>query len=1054
MRLLIAAKDNNTRGDLFTELVTNLFQSLGYVDLLTNVPKTGREIDVSGTHSVSGHRLIAECKAYKAPIGGAHVNKFLGVLTHERTAHSADTIDGVFVSLSGFTSSVHAMQSEAPDNLLYRDQTYVAEQLVRSRLACSDNQVSLTTGRLIEQAGLSGLSLGDRDLVLCRAGLVWVQQLRSGGHPQYLTFVYSDGEPAAQPVVDQIVERLAPDYPLLAETPVLGPTLMDEQQSKDRERVLQNYFSYLLAQCGEIEMTGLSADADLTTRRYQLERLYVPLNVLVRSQHPDDQLTSPAAELQPPRSSSRPQNAPRPKRIPIGAALSLKSRLVLLGDPGSGKSTLVKRVAVAYADPSRRLSAKDKLPDRPWLPIFLRGRQLRGFRVRSINDILNLVPQVAELHDDSQTLVDIFRDALRSGRALFLIDGLDELPDAQERSSLCRQIEQVALQYPGSSFLITSRLVGYRELGFQIHPNFVHATVDEFRKEDITAYLRAWFRQVEHSESAATNAASRLLQEIMSNQRLARLAQNPLLLATIALIRRWVGELPKKRSTIYSEAVQVLLVNWNSEAHEPIRLEEALPQLQYVAFWMTQQGFQQIDQVQLLERLRAARLQMPDVLSYARLSPHEFVTAVEYRSSLLAEMGRSTIRGELMPVYEFRHLTFQEYLAAKAAVDRTVPDYSPTHTILDVLNPYLLNPSWREVVPLACVLAGRQANVLVTRILDILDQSLRNDRKAQHTSPDYPLQLAALCLSDEPNIFPDTANRFFALLASAAGHPTLVHDQPLEEALSRLADSLYATPMFEALANSLLRLRSSRRSISPAILLGTLAAQRLRAPTVSELREFAQSVFHTDDVQAHPAAAVTTALAVMDAAYSGWIGAHSRQAPFAREALRDWLTPLLDNPHPSVRLASAWALAWIFETSDVPCPPNLAHRLMEIALADSTTLLRRDGAWTLAAAFARGTLPPDLSWVVPPTRLHLRHLKRLMQSAIAGTGPDVTDPPAIFGPLAICALWAHSNLNGDTLDTLQPQLEQLGERVPKIRPILEALRTRIDPKPAFAATYR
>ena len=97
--------------------------------------------------------------------------------------------------------------------------------------------------------------------------------------------------------------------------------------------------------------------------RMRIEHLFVPLRVVVKSESPREPET--IAEK------------PRESITPVGDFLASHPRFSLLAKPGGGKSTLLKRLAVAYAMPQRRAETNDALPEREWLPIFLRCRELR-----------------------------------------------------------------------------------------------------------------------------------------------------------------------------------------------------------------------------------------------------------------------------------------------------------------------------------------------------------------------------------------------------------------------------------------------------------------------------------------------------------------------------------------------------------------------------------------------------------------------------------------------------------------------------------------------------
>ena len=97
----ILEKDSNRRGDLFGRLMADLFVALGYDQPRLNIHKTGRELDISADHRLEPRGAIGECKATSEPIGGADLNKFVGVLDAEQDGEHP--ITGYFISLAGFT---------------------------------------------------------------------------------------------------------------------------------------------------------------------------------------------------------------------------------------------------------------------------------------------------------------------------------------------------------------------------------------------------------------------------------------------------------------------------------------------------------------------------------------------------------------------------------------------------------------------------------------------------------------------------------------------------------------------------------------------------------------------------------------------------------------------------------------------------------------------------------------------------------------------------------------------------------------------------------------
>src|SRR5262249_32465066 len=185
-----------------------------------------------------------------------------------------------------------------------------------------------------------------------------------------------------------------------------------------------------------------------------------------------------------------------------------------------------------------------------------------------------------------------------------------------------------------------------------------------FDLADVERLCESWHAEVVGDNDKVRSEARQLAATIWNNERIRSLAENPLMLTTLLVVRRNVGELPTRRVKLYKAAVDVLIRTWNVEGYEPLDEEETLAQLSYVACAMMQDGQQQVGRRRLLELLRQARTELQAELQFAAISPSQFIERIEYRSSLLMMTGHELIDEELQEVFEFRHLTFQEYLAA------------------------------------------------------------------------------------------------------------------------------------------------------------------------------------------------------------------------------------------------------------------------------------------------------------------------------------------------------------------------------------------------------
>lgn len=529
------------------------------------------------------------------------------------------------------------------------------------------------------------------------------------------------------------------------------------------------------------------AEVSVVAQSPALRRLYVPLQVVVEASAGSEVRAEILQSLEERRAQARGwSDAPpgtRGSRCSLGERLLSVGRLIILGDPGAGKTTVLKWLATAYLlrhnrDPSwNELPGVDSLPDTDWLPVIIRCRDLDRRSVDgALDDILAHTFHKAELSDAEGTVLrNLIRRRLDEGTAMLLIDGLDEIVDATLRARFARQLESIHIGFPRAPIIATSRIVGYREMGFRVGHGFEHLTVADLIREQKDEFVNRWCALTEPPERRDA-AARALIEDVHSTDRLERLTGNPMLLTTMALVRSRLGRLPNRRVELYAEAFRLLL-HWRGDVDAPIDYHEAAPQLGYLAHAMCDRGVQKLrddEVVGLLNQMRGEFAHLGDV--FVR-SPREFLRAVVQRTGLLMESGHVRHLGQLVPVYEFRHLTFQEYLAALALVSGQYMGRMESEPLSQVVGRLAGNlgatpnqfgelavaENWREAVRLWVSIAAQEdVDDLLTGILAQNDSEENDELLRARTI------LAAQCLADEVEAGNHTANRILRLLARVA----------------------------------------------------------------------------------------------------------------------------------------------------------------------------------------------------------------------------------------------------------------------------------------------
>lgn len=742
--LRLLASTNNQKGDLFTRLVEDFFFALGYHHIRRDAQRCAEEIDIVGKHRRTGRTLMAECKALKDPVGAPAVAKFKGNVSDERD--KGEGVDGYFISLNGYRSGVIDKNLTVPEKsrLVLLDADQVIEDLITSEIVVSQDHaigrieslrefLRIDPDTQFESAELLGHSLG----------YIWALFYVCGKEPTHLALVHADGNPLSAAAAEDVIEADRKINGTLHELTYLVPPPASPDRETLAKDAREHYGKWLDKVCGYIQLDGLPAEGTIASRSMILENLFVPMKIV-----PDPRWGLTA------------------ETVSCGDFLAKHPRFSILAKPGGGKSTLLKRLAVAYANPKRRLASEDDLPKRDWLPLFVRCRDLRERAGEPIRELLCDLGRQAEMNDD---LADAFReqvdDALNAGRALLLVDGLDEFADTAARTTFADHLRTFLAMYPQTALVVTSREAGFRQIAGVVASVCESTTMAPFDESDVHTLCERWHAEVLPDTKENRAEARNLATTIWENERIRALVENPLMLTTLLVVKRNENELPTKRIKLYAAAIRVLIYSWNQQGYTPLDEDETLARLSYVAVAMMKAGQQRIGRRQLLKLLQEAQRELEAELAYAEVKPGAFIERVEYRSSLLMQTGHEEIDGLLEPVYEFRHLTFQEYLAARGLVEEQYPGRDDGDgDLAGLLAPHFEDEAWREVVPLAAVLARRDAEPLIRRLTEIC--AARQFRFPMHGDVREPhAVLLRRCVLDETLVNESTRRKALGQLA-------------------------------------------------------------------------------------------------------------------------------------------------------------------------------------------------------------------------------------------------------------------------------------------------
>ncbi len=403
-------------------------------------------------------------------------------------------------------------------------------------------------------------------------------------------------------------------------------------------------------------------------------------------------------------------------------------RLVISGRAGSGKTTVLQWLAVRAA---RRAFTQAAGPLNGRTPFFIRLREYVGADLPPPEQFLDKAAPMLAPKAGSWP-----REQMESGKALMLIDGVDELPEGQ-RPAAVAWLSQLTGLFPRAGYVVTTRpgaldvtgrpgmtgMAQLQELGFEA------AELEPMDPVLVRQFVTQWHAAVKDglTDQAARErlaaGEAKLMATIEHDRFLRDLADTPLLAGLIcALNQHLKAQLPKRRGEIFETALTMFRKrDLDRGIAGPVQLDQAASNhlLGDLALWLVRNGTAEASE-------QAARQVIADSAASLPSAPEDadgLYRHLVLRGGLLREPTAGHV--------DFVHRTFQEYLAAKSLV--------ASNNIGELIR-NAADDQWREVV----VLAAGQGNTQQTS--DLLRGLLRATWRGKHR---YRRRLLAVACMEE-----------------------------------------------------------------------------------------------------------------------------------------------------------------------------------------------------------------------------------------------------------------------------------------------------------------
>ncbi len=415
-----------------------------------------------------------------------------------------------------------------------------------------------------------------------------------------------------------------------------------------------------------------------------------------RSSAGADAMVAPSAEVEEMMAVIRAMDRPR---VPATHALAKYPRLFIYGGPGSGKSTLLAYLAI-------RAARGDLGDEAVWksdpLPFLVPARAIREEDVT-----VDVLARAA----GAETW--FLQEALSRGRALLLVDGLDEVQPTIAKL-LLSALTRILDAHPRARAVVSARPAALASAEEPLPAGFESVRLTPMTPEEVGRFVDQWCLAAEVSldkspsvaEADARNAAEDLKERIRARGAIEKLAQTPLLCSVICVVHRFLGQkIPARRVALYEAITNVLLYEWDRAKFKETP-DAVLGQLDAQAKRALLSRLARAMHEERAVEWPAARV----IESFAAQLPHLGWAADEATAIVAHIRDRHGVLVERSPgMFGFSHLTFQEYLAAMEMVRGR--EYG-------VLLTRYQDNWWHEVIVLAAGFPGAEVERLVRGLLD------------------------------------------------------------------------------------------------------------------------------------------------------------------------------------------------------------------------------------------------------------------------------------------------------------------------------------------------
>ncbi|RZK77084.1 MAG: NACHT domain-containing protein, partial [Pedobacter sp.] len=398
--------------------------------------------------------------------------------------------------------------------------------------------------------------------------------------------------------------------------------------------------------------------------------------------------------------------------------LSHQKHLAILGNPGAGKSSIVKYAICKILENDQTVFSYKQIYE--FFPLRVELHKYNQAKNERKLGIIGYIEQL--LAEEYQTTISQsdFKQLLKHQQVILFFDGMDEIFDIQQRIGVRNDIESIVKLYPHMRSVVTSRFESYSEVSLD-KKLFKALEVKSFSDDEIKEYVGKWYSLEESSVKVRQHETADCIKKLQDVDN--ELKCNPLLLSLILILYRNELEIPTSKLEIYENCTNTIVDHRDSKEKKlmiHLKISNAVGIFSALGHWQFENDMKQLpisseDVFKFIKNHLIIKGEFSDDRQ-ASQSAEEFLEFAKVRSIYFEN--------------KFTHKTFLEYFTAYYLFSQYYSKPQNHNALLEVISKNIGLSSWAVVLELlVCKIDSGQIDFEIIDSI-ITDQFKKNPIQA------------------------------------------------------------------------------------------------------------------------------------------------------------------------------------------------------------------------------------------------------------------------------------------------------------------------------------